>query len=240
MVDEFEDLDGRGHGIKIEAPAMMPSLIVPAFPWRGGLDYKLFAASINHSTGFITLARDRDSGRVYPDPTDRRVRVKYSVSSFDLKHIVEGVIACAKMAYITGAKEFHTASRDTPPFIRPAFISKDTTDFQVEEEDLQGINNSALQSWIAEVRRKPLLSQQASFVSAHQMGTCRIGSSAKSSVVDPTCQVWGTEGLYVVDASVFPSASGANPMVTVMAIADWATQEMARKMKKSENVMARL
>ncbi|KAJ5645769.1 hypothetical protein N7490_002141 [Penicillium lividum] len=66
------------------------------------------------------------------------------------------------------------------------------------------------------------------------MGICRMGSSAKSSVV------WGTKGLYVMDASVFPSASGANPIVTIMAIADWASQEMARKMKKSENVMARL
>lgn len=240
MVNEFEDLDGCGHGVKIETLAMIPSLIIPIFPWRGGLDYKLFAASINHSTGFITLARDRDSGRVYPDPTDGRVRAEYSVSSFDLKHIMEGVIACAKMAYITGAKEFHTASRDIPPFIRPTLIQKDTPDSQLEEQDLQGVNNAALQSWIADLRRKPLLSQQASFVSAHQMSTCRMGSSAKSSVVDPTCQVWGTEGLHVVDASVFPSASGANPMVTVMAIADWASQEIARKMKKSENVMARL
>lgn len=240
MVNEFENLDGHGHGVKIETSAMIPSLIVPVFPWRGGLDYKLFAASINHSAGFITLARDHDSGRVYPDPMDGRVRTEYSVSSFDLRHIVEGVIACAKMAYITGAKEFHTASRDIPPFIRPAFIPKDTSDSQMEEHDLQGINNAALQIWIAEVRRKPFRSQQATFVSAHQMGTCRMGSSAKSSVVDPTCQVWGTEGLYVVDASVFPSASGVNPMVTVMAIADWASQEIAREMKKSEHVMARL
>lgn len=67
-----------------------------------------------------------------------------------------------------------------------------------------------------------------------------MGSSSKSSVVDPTCQVWGTEGLYAIDASVFPSASGANPMVTVMAIADWASWEMARRMKKSGNLMARL
>ncbi|KAJ5098406.1 hypothetical protein N7532_005407 [Penicillium argentinense] len=240
VVNEFENLDGRGHGVKIETSAMVPSLIIPVFPWRGGLDYKLFAASINHSTSFITLARDRDSGRLYPDPTDGRVRAEYTVSSFDLRHIVEGVIACAKIAYITGAKEFHTASREIPPFIRPAFNPKGTSDSQLEEQDLQGINNPALQSWIAEVRRKSLQSQQASFVSAHQMGTCRMGSSAKSSVVDPTCQVWGTEGLHVMDASVFPSASGANPMVTVMAIADWASQEMAWNLKKSENVMARL
>jgi hypothetical protein len=39
---------------------------------------------------------------------------------------------------------------------------------------------------------------------------CRQGP--KLGVVDPNCQVWGTDGLYVVDASVFPSASGVNPI----------------------------
>ncbi|KAJ5645768.1 hypothetical protein N7490_002140 [Penicillium lividum] len=128
IINEFEDLDGRGHGVKIETSAMMPSLIVPAFPWRGGLDYKLFAASINHSTSFITLVRDRDSGRVYLDPTDGRIRTEYNVSFFDLRHIVKGVIACAKIAYITGVKEFYTASREIPPFIRLVFIPKGTSD----------------------------------------------------------------------------------------------------------------
>jgi len=32
-------------------------------------------------------------------------------------------------------------------------------------------------------------------------------------------QVWDVPGLYVADASVFPSASGVNPMLTIMGIA---------------------
>jgi choline dehydrogenase-like flavoprotein len=46
-----------------------------------------------------------------------------------------------------------------------------------------------------------------------------MGASARTSVVDAEHQVWGIRGLYVADASVFPSASGVNPMLTVMAIA---------------------
>jgi choline dehydrogenase-like flavoprotein len=68
-----------------------------------------------------------------------------------------------------------------------------------------------------------------------------MGKSPKMSVVDPNCQVWGTDGLYVVDASVFPSASGVNPMVTNMAIADWASRNLALKMGSVQGaVMARL
>jgi choline dehydrogenase-like flavoprotein len=54
---------------------------------------------------------------------------------------------------------------------------------------------------------------------AHQMGSCRFGSSARTSVADPYGQVHGVSGLYVADASGFPTASGVNPMLSVMALA---------------------
>jgi long-chain-alcohol oxidase len=51
------------------------------------------------------------------------------------------------------------------------------------------------------------------------MGTCRMGSNPKSSVVDPRGECWDVGRLYVADASLFPTASGVNPMVTVEALA---------------------
>jgi choline dehydrogenase-like flavoprotein len=55
-------------------------------------------------------------------------------------------------------------------------------------------------------------------------------------------KVFGTEGLYVSDASVFPSASGVNPMITNMAISDWISQQLSDDIKRAERVsrMARL
>ncbi len=52
----------------------------------------------------------------------------------------------------------------------------------------------------------------------HHCGTCRMGSD-DDAVVDETCQVRGTEGLYVIDASVIPSvpSSPTNPLVIAMA-----------------------
>ena len=40
---------------------------------------------------------------------------------------------------------------------------------------------------------------------SHPMGTCRMGGSPDSSVVDPTGRVWGWDNLRVADASIFPT-----------------------------------
>lgn len=42
-----------------------------------------------------------------------------------------------------------------------------------------------------------------------------MGTKPTNSAVDPRARVWGTESLYVADASVFPTASAVNPMLTV-------------------------
>lgn len=39
-----------------------------------------------------------------------------------------------------------------------------------------------------------------------------MGTNPRKSVVDPRGRVWGTDNLYVADASIFPSSSGVNPM----------------------------
>lgn len=51
----------------------------------------------------------------------------------------------------------------------------------------------------------------------HPMGTCRMGSSPDHSVVDAQGQVWDQPGLYVADASAFPSSLGINPALTAAA-----------------------
>ena len=54
----------------------------------------------------------------------------------------------------------------------------------------------------------------------HVAGTCRMGVSVEDSVVDPNGRVFGVSGLYVADASFFPSLPLAAPQATVMAVAD--------------------
>jgi len=41
-----------------------------------------------------------------------------------------------------------------------------------------------------------------------------MGKDPYMGAVDEDGQLWEADGVYVMDASVFPTASGANPMIT--------------------------
>jgi len=51
------------------------------------------------------------------------------------------------------------------------------------------------------------------------MGTARMGTDPRQSVVGPNGESHEVSCLYVADASVLPTALGANPMLTIMACA---------------------
>ena len=52
---------------------------------------------------------------------------------------------------------------------------------------------------------------------AHQAGTCRFGTDAKSSVLDINCKAHELDNLYVVDTSFFVSIGAVNPSLTAIA-----------------------
>lgn len=61
--------------------------------------------------------------------------------------------------------------------------------------------------------------------SAHPQGGNAMGADPRRSVVDHRLRVHGFGNLFVADASVFPSAVGVNPQLTVMAMAHHAAGE---------------
>ncbi len=54
----------------------------------------------------------------------------------------------------------------------------------------------------------------------------RTGSTSADGVIGPDGRVYGVSGLLVADASPFPSASGVNPMLTIMALTHRATSAL--------------
>jgi choline dehydrogenase-like flavoprotein len=107
--------------------------------------------------------------------------------------------------------------------------------FKASSEDIDpGVTDPRFAAWIAELKRIGNKPPIGTFGCAHQMGSNRMSATEKDGVVDAKGKVWGTEGLYVSDASVFPSASGVNPRVTNMAISDWISRGVSKELRGRE------
>jgi len=55
---------------------------------------------------------------------------------------------------------------------------------------------------------------------AHILGGCAIGSGPDTGVIDPNGEIYGYEGLYVIDGSVIGANLGVNPSLTITALAE--------------------
>ncbi|HEY8738010.1 MAG TPA: GMC family oxidoreductase, partial [Candidatus Dormibacteraeota bacterium] len=78
-----------------------------------------------------------------------------------------------------------------------------------------------------EVDRRGYGPGQMSYLSFHQMGSCRMGVDPETSVIGPDHESHAVKGLFVADGSAFPSASGVNPMITIMSMAHRASRFIA-------------
>ena len=65
---------------------------------------------------------------------------------------------------------------------------------------------------------------------AHQAGTCRFGTDAKSSVLDVNCKAHELDNLYVVDTSFFVSIGAVNPSLTAIANAIRVGDHLAQRL----------
>jgi cholesterol oxidase len=59
-------------------------------------------------------------------------------------------------------------------------------------------------------------------LTAHPIGGCVIGDSPETGVVDPYHRLYGSPGVHVIDASTIPANLGANPALTITALAERA------------------
>ncbi|KAJ2892020.1 long chain fatty alcohol oxidase [Zalerion maritima] len=233
---KLENLDGKGHGAKIEGSCMVPYAALSGLPWTSALNFKLDALKYRQQSLFITLTRDRDSGTVWPDPTTGKPRMLYTPSAFDMSHTLQAVVATAKLCYVTGATEICPYMNGLEPFVRTLeeveayTVAHKHNEVMPDPED----EDPRFKAWIGRIKEVGNAPPLASLLSAHQMGTCRMSSTEADGAVDPQGRVWGTRGLYVADASVFPSASGVNPMATTLAISHCIAKGIADEIKNSK------
>jgi choline dehydrogenase-like flavoprotein len=69
----------------------------------------------------------------------------------------------------------------------------------------------------------------------HHIGTARMGTSERTSVVDSHCQVHSVGNLYIAGSAVFPTSSQANPTLTLIALALRLGHTLAQRLDTSKS-----
>jgi choline dehydrogenase-like flavoprotein len=188
-----------GYGAKFETAPAHFVLAASAFGWDSARQFREDVGRLGYSGLCGVLLRDRDPGRVAVG-RDGRPRVHYELSRFDAANVRGAVRGAAQVLAAAGAREIFTLQ--TPP-ARVRTSERGWLDRLMAAADARGYRYCRM-----------------SFITFHQLGSARMGRVPEDSVVGESGEAHDVRGLYVADGSTFPTSSGVNPMLTIMAVAD--------------------
>lgn len=206
LVDEFESgADAEGFGFRIEGAQYAPGVIGSGISWTSAEQHKAMMEQYRYYGAFLGRIRDHGAGRVTID-ANGQAQVSYSLDDpVDVRTMHRALESLAQLHRAAGASEIVLLGQGTPTWRR----------------------GDALDDFVAQLQRVPLRFGGVKLFTAHEMGSCRMGSDPATSVADPDGQLHDTPGVWIGDASAFPTASGTNPMLSVMALAHRTADALA-------------
>jgi choline dehydrogenase-like flavoprotein len=197
--DHFAQCDGD-WGFLIESLGAMPAVHAGGIPWRDGEQHKReFARMFRHHAPFLSVARDHGEGEVVLDPHGRPL-VRWSLSDErDRRLFVRANVELARLHHAAGAPEIRT--------------------LHAEELAWRRDSGEPFEDFVARIEQAGYGPADVPIFTAHQMGSCRMGSDPSDSVADGRGELHDVKGVWIGDASAFPTAPGVNPMVSIMSLA---------------------
>jgi choline dehydrogenase-like flavoprotein len=206
--DEFANLDGRGHGVRLEVSPAHPGLWGLALAWPSQAEHRRRMERVAHLANIIVIARDEHAGRV---AVDRRgqPRLEYRIAADDARRLLRGAVEGLRILAAAGATELLSPHQHNLAF-RPG----------------DSIASSDFARYLARVAAAGRRVNDLGLFSAHQLSSCRIAASAKQGAVRPDGRLHAVRNLYVADGSILPTACGVNPMLTIAALAHQVAQHI--------------
>jgi choline dehydrogenase-like flavoprotein len=205
LVDEFAP-SNDGYGFLIEGVQYTTAIAASATPWINAEQHKAAMEDFRYTASFIGLLRDHGSGEVTLDEHGMTVPWYALTDPQDVATTRDALAAQIRCHAAAGAQRVFTLAAGAPVWHRG-------------EDDLD--------DYIRRVQRIPLRAGAMRLFAAHQMGTCRMGADPATSVADPRGELHDTPGVWIGDASAFPTATGTNPMITIMALAHRTAEHIA-------------
>ncbi len=194
IVDEFASFeeDGRGGWLFLPSAANQPglaALLTSGF----GADHRARMREFAHAASACVLLHDETEGRVTVNRRGRPV-ARYWPGKADRVALRQGLRALARLYLAAGAERVYLPHAGASPISGEAELRA---------------------AMAALTTDRYLLTLN----SVHPQGTLAMGHAPDAGAVDPGGQLWGHPGIYVADASLFPTSIGVPPQVTIMALA---------------------
>jgi choline dehydrogenase-like flavoprotein len=184
-------------GMKFECLWAPPSLLMVRW---GDVGHPFLERldEVKHATVIATVYRARVHGRVKARRSGLP-DMKLWVPDDEARTVFRGLQIGANALLDVGARYVHTGV--------PGVVEEMRT-----KQDTESLLNPRLRA------------RHLQMSATHVFGSCRM--SAKDGAVDERGRVHGVEGVYIADASVFPSPSAVNPQATIMALSDVITRKI--------------
>jgi choline dehydrogenase-like flavoprotein len=182
----------RREGLKFEVLGF--DLTVLAARMEGfGSEFARSIADMPHWLDWGAAVRAEARGRVRR--VFGRTVVTYTPTRHDIRRFRRGLRVMGEMMFAAGAEEVGPAVRGFAPRVRdPRLLA-----------ELEANGPDKASAYTAAI--------------THMFGTCRMGSDPAKNVVRPDFRHHTVESLYVADSSVFPTNTGVNPQISIMAMA---------------------
>src|SRR2546423_13354786 len=201
---EFENVED-GYGFLIEGAQYTPGLTGSALPWTSAAEHKEMMTLVPNGASFITLLRDRGHGRVTVDANGEAVPWDDLTDELDQRIMRLSLEKLARAPPAPGAVPIAAPAAGLPLWRFG--------------DDLEAVIDKA--------QRVPLRAGGQRLVSAHQIGTCRMGTDPTTSVTGPWGELHDGPRGWIGDGSAFPTPTGTNPMVSIMALAHRTAEAIA-------------
>jgi choline dehydrogenase-like flavoprotein len=187
------------EGVKFESLNVPPEVTASRLP-GAGRRLASYLERLDHCATFAVVVRAEAEGTVRPSRLFGD-HVRYDPLAKDLDRMRRGLKRVAEIHFGAGATEVVTGVHGMP-------------------EVLHSMDE------IGAFDEAPLDARAYTLLTTHLFGGCRAGIDPARSVVDPALKVHGFDGLYVMDASVFPTNTGVNPQHGIMAVVTAAAERL--------------
>ena len=87
-------------------------------------------------------------------------------------------------------------------------------------------DSGSFDNYLRSVEAAGLRKNTFALLSAHQMSSCRMGANPAYGAVDPMGETFEVRNLFVADGSALPTATGVNPMLTIMGVSQMVAQHI--------------